>query len=95
MNHNLKRFLTGIFALFIILCILAGLTACSNVENDINVYDDTSMFVCCERSSVSKPFSIVYHKDTKVMYAVSAGGYNTGTFTLLVNSDGSPMLWED
>lgn len=94
MNHNLKRFIAGMFALFMILCILLGLTACSKVEEDVNVYTDTSIFICCERSSVSKPFSIVYHKDTKVMYAVSAGGYNSGTFTLLVNPDGSPMLWE-
>lgn len=30
----------------------------------------------------------------KVMYAVSGGAYNNGTFTLLVNPDGTPMLWE-
>jgi hypothetical protein len=38
---------------------------------------------------------IVYQRDTKVMYAVSrvsdGGG---GVLTLLVNADGSPMLWE-
>lgn len=37
---------------------------------------------------------IVYHKETKVMYAVSRGTYNCGNFTLLVNADGTPMLWE-
>ena len=37
---------------------------------------------------------IVYHKETKVMYAVSRGSYNCGTFTLLVKADGTPMIWE-
>ena len=37
---------------------------------------------------------IVYHKETKVMYAVSRGSNNCGTFTLLVNADGTPMIWE-
>lgn len=90
----LKRFIAGLFALFVALCILLALTGCTAVEEDINVYDDTSMFVCCERSSATKPYTIVYHKNTKVMYAVSTGGYNSGTFTLLVNPDGSPMIWE-
>lgn len=38
--------------------------------------------------------NIVYCKQTKVMYAISAGSYNNGTVTLLVNADGTPMLWE-
>lgn len=38
---------------------------------------------------------IVYHKDTKVMYAVSASSYNYGAYTVLVNPDGTPMLWEE
>jgi hypothetical protein len=29
------------------------------------------------------------------MYAVSSGAYNGGTFTLLVDENGKPMLWED
>ena len=93
-KQAMKRLICWFFAAVMILCILAALTGCSKVEEDVNVYADTSIFICCERSSATKPFSIVYHKDTKVMYAVSAGGYNTGTFTLLVNPDGSPMLWE-
>ena len=38
---------------------------------------------------------IVYHKETKVMYAVSCGSYNYGNLTVLVDADGKPMLWED
>lgn len=39
-------------------------------------------------------YDVVYHKDTKVMYAVSHSCYNIGTFTVLVNPDGTPMLYE-
>ena len=40
-------------------------------------------------------YKVVYHRDTKVMYAVSEGSSNIGTFTLLVNPDGSPMLYKE
>ncbi len=50
------------------------------------------MFVKVESSTY---YDVVYHSETKVMYAVSDGSYNRGTFTLLVNADGTPMLWED
>ena len=52
---------------------------------------NTSMFV--EREEANR-WIIVYHKETKVMYAVSYGSYNIGTFTLLVNADGTPMLYK-
>jgi hypothetical protein len=39
-------------------------------------------------------YYIVYHRETKVMYAVSDGAYNRGIFTLLVDEDGRPMLYE-
>lgn len=38
---------------------------------------------------------VVYCNRTKVMYVVSRGSSNVGDFTLLVNSDGTPMIWED
>lgn len=37
-------------------------------------------------------YHVVYHRDTKVMYVVT-NPYKNGTFSLLVNSDGTPMLW--
>lgn len=40
-------------------------------------------------------YCIVYDKYTKVMYAVSNGGYNCGDFTLLVNADGTPLLYDE
>lgn len=52
---------------------------------------ETSMFVTVESNGA---WSVVYHKETKVMYAVSGTYRNCGTFTLLVNADGTPMLYE-
>lgn len=40
-------------------------------------------------------YYVVYEKDTKVMYAVSDGAKNHGTFTMLVNADGTPMIWKN
>jgi hypothetical protein len=47
----------------------------------------TSSFVIVEDG---ESYYIVYHKDTKVMYT----GCNYGNFCLLVNPDGTPMIWE-
>lgn len=75
-------------------CAVAMLT-CScdyaNVETEADTAESVSMFVCVETTSSWK---IVYHRETKVMYAVSDYLKNNGNFTLLVNPDGSPMLWE-
>ena len=51
-----------------------------------------SGFVEVERA---RRYAIVYDKETKVMYAVSYYGDGSGTFTLLVNADGSPKLWQE
>jgi protein involved in sex pheromone biosynthesis len=40
-------------------------------------------------------YKVVYHRDTKVMYVMSNGSYNIGTFTLLVNADGTPMVYDE
>ena len=81
-------------AICIVITLLTGCSSRKSVPIDAESYDEESMFVICEPHSLNKCWDVVYHKDTKVMYAVSSGGYNSGNFTLLVNSDGSPMLWE-
>lgn len=72
---------------------MLSLTACAKVEsvND-NKQEETSMFVEVEQA---RYWSVVYQRDTKVMYVVSCGAYNYGTFTLLVNPDGTPMLYRE
>lgn len=76
-----------IIALMIVVLAVA-LTGCSEVEDKTS---DKSEFVIIESTDT---WYVVYHKKTKVMYVVSNDSYNYGTFTLLVNADGTPMIWE-
>lgn len=76
----------------LMLVIVLLLSGCGqSVQRDYDE-DELSMFVIVEQSG---SWRIVYHKETKVMYAVSYGSYNCGTFTVLVNADGSPMLFTE
>lgn len=77
----------------IIVCLVAVLLLCGCKDVDSVNTDNTqkSMFVRIETAST---WSVVYHRETKVMYVVSCGRYNGGNFTLLVNADGTPMLYE-
>lgn len=81
-----------IIAIALLVCLL--MAGCSNTHVEREGEDSetvTSMFVLVEETG---SWRVVYHRETKVMYAVSANSYNFGNFTLLVNADGSPMLWE-
>lgn len=80
-----------IVTLVLIACV--SMTSCNQakvVKHD-DVDSNTSMFVELERSA---DWRIVYHVDSKVMYAVSSGDYNRGNFTLIVDENGSPMIYE-
>lgn len=85
----MKKFILVLTAVLMI----AVLGACSANKTESEVVEDKpSMFVKIEDG----PFwNVYYHKVTKVMYVVSASTYNSGDFTLLVNPDGSPMLYEN
>lgn len=80
----------------LIVLLLLSLVGCSTAtveteeQNNKDSTEATSMFIEVETTGIWK---VVYHKETRVMYAVSYGGYNSGTFTLLVDSDGKPMTW--
>lgn len=52
---------------------------------------DFSRFVEVERTD---SWCVVYDRRTKVMYSVTNGFHNRGTFTLLVDTDGKPLIWE-
>lgn len=71
-------------------------TGCNYAEvesvNEVEEERPTSMFVEIEDSTL---WRVYYQKDTKVMYVMSHGGYNSGNFTLLVNPDGTPMIYEE
>jgi hypothetical protein len=79
----MKKIIALIFVVFAV-----ALTGCSETEGKSA---EKSNFVKVEDNY---NWYIVYHKETKVMYAVSRGSYNCGNFTLLVNADGTPMIWE-
>ena len=74
------------------LLLMLFLSSCDDTKSIETVNDNSanSMFVEIEQTM---SYKVVYHKTTKVMYAVSDGSYNHGTFTLLVNADGTPMLY--
>ena len=78
-------------ALILLVIFLFGLVGCGNATVEGANKDESSMFIIIEQTS---GWWIVYHKDTKVMYAVSNGYYNGGTFTMLMNADGTPQIWE-
>ncbi len=79
-----------VLAIVIVLLMLAG---CAKVKEVKRSGDESgeSRFVKIEQTAI---WRIVADKETRVMYAVSFGNYNCGTFTLLVDEDGKPLLWE-
>lgn len=77
----------GIF--LVLLSYIIIITGCKTTTSE-NKTDNEKMFVTVEYSHGE--YSVVYNRYTKVMYVVS---YTNGTFTLLVNSDGSPMLYDE
>lgn len=71
-----------------------SLTGCGESTESQDSREE-NMFVYIQSTAFSQGYDVVYQKDTKVMYVVSRGTYNQGTFTMLVNPDGSPMLYEE
>ena len=76
----------------VVLMLLTGCGAKMKKESDTKNQDDVSMFVVLE---VGVTYKIVYHQETKVMYAISNGGYNSGTFTVMLDADGKPLLYKE
>lgn len=77
---------------FLILTFCLLLTGCEAKMSTVNDDGDRSMFVLIEDGDT---YRIVYHHDTKVMYAISAGGYNSGNFTVMVDEEGKPLLYQE
>jgi hypothetical protein len=83
----MKRLLSIIAMLVIFVCMF---NACgSSVEEEGK--SELSMFIEVECAA---SWIVVYHRDTKVMYVVSNGSYNHGAFTMLVDENGLPLIWE-
>ena len=72
-------------------CLLIGCDTTKTVND--NGEPTPSTFITIEQTL---NYRVVYHSKTKVMYTMSlGGGYNAGNFTLLVNPDGSPTVYEE
>lgn len=83
----MKKFI----ALILIVISLMTLTACATKREREVVKGEKSRMVYLEETGA---YCIVYDRETKVMYAVSNSGYNYGDFTLLVDSNGNPLLYQ-
>ena len=75
----------------LVLAVMLSLSACKTKRTSEIDKDKTSRMVYVEETGA---YCIVYDKYTKVMYAVSNSGYNYGNFTLLVDANGNPLLYE-
>lgn len=90
MTKTITKLLAILMAIVLCTGLIAGCNGMLELEVDENVSKPSS-FVIVEDGN---GYYIVYHKDTKVMYTLSSASYNMGDFYLLVNADGTPMLWE-
>jgi uncharacterized protein YxeA len=72
------------------------LTGCGKTTEYQKSTQESDMFVYIQKADTfnGRFYDVVYQRDTKVMYTVSHNTYNQGSFTLLVNPDGSPMLYK-
>lgn len=77
-------------AIFILALALTGCREVSPVEKAEESVE-ISRFIEIE---LAVGWKIVADKETGVMYAVSNGGYNNGNFTLLVDKNGKPLIWD-
>ena len=76
-----KKHIKRLIAIVLMTVIMLSLSGCRTKR--------TERMVGVEKASLF--YNIVYDKYTKVMYAVSNGGY----FTLLVDANGNPLLYKD
>ena len=94
MKKTIKRIVASLAVFLVIISIVVMFAGCTSTRaeaKEVDDVDDGNTFILVDADYYCW---IVYHKDTKVMYAVSRSGYNAGTYTLLVNADGTPMIWE-
>lgn len=79
--------------LLIIFSVIVLSAGCSSKKSTVQEKErvNVSMFMTVEHL---EPWWIVADRKTGVMYAVSIGSYNRGTFTLLVDADGKPLIYE-
>ena len=80
--------------LIVMLMLVVMLVGCGNSsESDVRDGEKSSQkrFVPVE---IDWSYEIVVDRETRVMYAVSNGAYNHGTFTVVVDENGKPLTWD-
>lgn len=82
----MKRIVITLIALML----LAGCAKVEKIEKPEG--KNVSRFVTVEETA---SWTVVVDKYTHVMYAVSLGDYNRGTFTLLVDAEGKPLIYKE
>lgn len=83
----MKKIMISVLAVFM----LASLSGCARTKTNEDNIQETSRFVIIEDGAT---WNVVYDKETKVMYTVSSGVYNCGSFTMMVDSDGKPLIYK-
>lgn len=84
----MRKLLAVLMAIALCARLLVGCSGSPSVEEEVS---RNPSFVIVEDGA---SYYVVYHKDTKVMYTFSTGVNNCGSFCLLVNADGTPMIWD-
>lgn len=75
--------------LIVVIAIIAVMLSGCGGPIDAETYECKSPSFVKVESTLE--YEIVYHRDTKVMYVTSyRGGY-----TVMVDENGTPLLWED
>ena len=82
-----------IVCLSLVILILFIFVGCSDMTTtEETTKESTSMFVVLEQKSHNGYcYSVVYHKETKVMYALD----NYNHFTVMVDTEGKPLLYSE
>lgn len=69
--------------------------ACAHNDTVVSPTVNTASIPGFAQVAVGHGYKIVYDVNTGVMYAVSAGAYNSGNFSVLYNADGTPLLYSE
>ena len=81
-----------VIAILLITILTMMMSACATkTVNEAEKGEESRMVIVEETSA----YCIVYDKYTRVMYEVSTGTYNYGNFTVLVDVNGDPLLYEN
>lgn len=86
----MKKIICALIALVVLVAVLASCSEGTVVEVEGKDAQNTSMFIEVERTY---NWRVVYHKDTKVMYVIGYSKDSKGTFTVMVDRYGFPLIW--